>query len=157
MSITRIPATVLIALFRGYKRFLSPMLPPSCRYTPTCSDYALEAVDRHGVLRGSALAAWRLFRCHPFVRGGYDPVPMGSHGHAHTSEGIDVSEDVCEKLSVEAAAATRQSSSPGGANELSPALQRREKVNRIFKSRRDGRVAGQMAAGTQIATASRNS
>lgn len=64
-----------MALLRAYKRAVSPLLLPSCRYTPTCSEYALEAVDRHGALRGSALVIWRVLRCHPFVRGGYDPVP----------------------------------------------------------------------------------
>ncbi len=57
-----------------YKRWVSPALPPSCRYVPTCSEYAMEAVERYGVLRGGAMAAWRLLRCHPFVKGGYDPV-----------------------------------------------------------------------------------
>ena len=67
---------VLLKLLRVYKWALSPLFPPACRYVPTCSEYAMEAVERHGVLRGSALAAWRLLRCHPFVRGGFDPVPI---------------------------------------------------------------------------------
>lgn len=68
--------TKLITLLLGfYKRFVSPMLPSSCRYVPSCSEYAAEAVARHGVLRGSALGLWRLLRCNPFSRGGYDPVP----------------------------------------------------------------------------------
>src|SRR5260370_35648118 len=82
---TRIPKTVLLGLLRGYKRVLSPLLPPSCRYVPTCSEDAAEAIERYGALRGSALAIWRLLRCHPFVRGGSDPVPwdaLGSRGKA---------------------------------------------------------------------------
>ena len=67
--------TALRFLLRGYQRWISPALPPACRYQPTCSHYALEAVERHGALRGSLLAGWRVVRCHPFVRGGYDPVP----------------------------------------------------------------------------------
>lgn len=81
MRVTRIPAVVVMAALRAYKRAVSPLFLPACRYTPTCSEYALEAVDRHGVLRGSALAVWRLLRCHPFVRGGYDPVPVPSSEH----------------------------------------------------------------------------
>ncbi len=65
------------ALLRAYKRLVSPFLPPACRYVPSCSEYALEAVERHGALRGSVLAVGRLLRCHPFARGGYDPVPQG--------------------------------------------------------------------------------
>ncbi len=63
------------AALRAYKRFVSPLLPPSCIYTPTCSEYAYEAVVRHGVVRGSWLAAGRVLRCHPFAKGGLDPVP----------------------------------------------------------------------------------
>jgi hypothetical protein len=65
---------VALHLLRVYKRVISPMFPPACRYVPTCSEYAAEAVDRYGLLRGGLKAATRLLRCHPFVRGGYDPV-----------------------------------------------------------------------------------
>lgn len=59
---------------RLYKRWVSPSLPPSCRYVPTCSEYAMEAVERYGAFRGGYLSLWRLLRCHPFVKGGLDPV-----------------------------------------------------------------------------------
>ncbi|HOP27702.1 MAG TPA: membrane protein insertion efficiency factor YidD [Candidatus Sabulitectum sp.] len=58
-----------------YRRAISPHLPPSCIYTPTCSEYAMEAIDRHGAARGTLLAIKRVCRCHPWHRGGYDPVP----------------------------------------------------------------------------------
>ena len=67
----------MIASLRFYKRNISPHLPPACRYTPTCSEYALIAVERYGVAYGGYLAAKRLLRCHPFAKGGYDPVPEG--------------------------------------------------------------------------------
>jgi uncharacterized protein len=66
--------TVALAILRFYKRWISPLLLPSCRYVPTCSEYAMESIDRYGLLRGGANAVWRLLRCHPFVKGGYDPV-----------------------------------------------------------------------------------
>ncbi|ABF39223.1 protein of unknown function DUF37 [Candidatus Koribacter versatilis Ellin345] len=66
---------VLVQMLKGYKRWISPLLPVSCRYVPTCSEYAMEAISIHGAVRGSVLALGRLLRCHPFVRGGYDPVP----------------------------------------------------------------------------------
>ncbi len=69
-----------IGMLRLYKRWISPALPPSCRYVPTCSEYAMEAVERYGVLRGGLMSAWRLLRCHPFVKGGYDPV-VKAHDH----------------------------------------------------------------------------
>jgi putative membrane protein insertion efficiency factor len=67
--------TVLVLLVRGYQVALSPLLPAACRYYPSCSAYAIEALEKHGALRGSWLAARRIARCHPFRPGGYDPVP----------------------------------------------------------------------------------
>ena len=66
---------VLLALIRFYRGAISPYLPPSCRYTPTCSQYALEAISKYGALKGGWLAFKRIMRCNPFHRGGYDPVP----------------------------------------------------------------------------------
>jgi putative membrane protein insertion efficiency factor len=70
-----LPRRTLVGLIRGYQRFISPGLPPACRFYPSCSQYAIEAIARHGALRGSWLAARRLARCHPFHPGGVDPVP----------------------------------------------------------------------------------
>lgn len=68
------PRTVVVFLLRGYQRWISPMFGPRCRYYPSCSEYAIQAVDRFGILRGLVLAAWRLLRCNPLSRGGFDPV-----------------------------------------------------------------------------------
>ncbi|MBW6520100.1 MAG: membrane protein insertion efficiency factor YidD [Desulfoarculaceae bacterium] len=65
---------IFIRFIKGYQYFISPLLPPTCRFTPTCSTYAIEAIERYGPWRGAYLAARRLLRCHPFCRGGYDPV-----------------------------------------------------------------------------------
>ncbi len=77
----------VLLLLRGYKYAMSPMFPAACRYVPTCSEYAMEAVERFGVLRGGWMACARVLRCHPFVRGGYDPVirktAAGVEGHLH--------------------------------------------------------------------------
>lgn len=64
----------VLAALRCYQRWISPLLPPSCRFYPTCSQYAYEAIERYGLLKGGALAAWRLLRCNPFCKGGFDPV-----------------------------------------------------------------------------------
>lgn len=71
----RWPARLAMGAIRAYQRFISPGLPPRCRFTPSCSQYALEAVARYGVLRGTWLGARRLIKCHPFHPGGFDPVP----------------------------------------------------------------------------------
>lgn len=87
---------VLLSAIRAYQRRISPAFPRRCRYEPSCSSYAAEAIGRFGVLRGSLLAAWRLLRCNPFSHGGFDPMPerftlkVGPvdpavhHGEAHT-------------------------------------------------------------------------
>ena len=66
---------IALGLIRFYKSFLSPVLPPSCIYQQTCSQYTYEAIEKYGLLRGSWMGLLRLLRCHPFARGGYDPVP----------------------------------------------------------------------------------
>ena len=66
---------LLISGVRFYRRNLSPLFPPCCNYVPTCSQYALEALEKYGAAKGSLLAAKRVLRCHPFHKGGYDPVP----------------------------------------------------------------------------------
>jgi putative membrane protein insertion efficiency factor len=74
-AIVALPRRALIALVRGYRFALKPWLGSACRFEPTCSAYALQALERHGALAGSALSAGRLLRCHPWCQGGLDPVP----------------------------------------------------------------------------------
>ena len=86
-----LPRHVVGALLRLYQRVISPLYPPSCRFYPSCSQYALVAVERHGVVRGAALAGWRLLRCNPWNAGGVDDVPPARgqdegrtrHDHQH--------------------------------------------------------------------------
>jgi len=66
-----------LKFLREYKRLISPLLPAACKYVPTCSEYAVEAVERFGVVRGGLMTLWRVLRCNPFVRGGVDPVEHG--------------------------------------------------------------------------------
>jgi hypothetical protein len=70
-----VTSVALSAAVRGYRLLVSPLLPPACRFLPTCSEYAAEAIERHGAWRGIILASWRLARCHPWGGSGYDPVP----------------------------------------------------------------------------------
>lgn len=82
-----VPARLLVFLVRAYQWILSPILPPSCRFEPTCSSYAVEALSRHGAVRGGWLALRRLARCHPWSSGGYDPVPAAGRAdqdHTHS-------------------------------------------------------------------------
>jgi len=69
------PKYFMILLIKFYKISISPILPPSCKHYPTCSDYAIEALQRYGILKGSYLSVLRVLRCNPFFKGGYDPVP----------------------------------------------------------------------------------
>jgi len=66
---------ICLGMIKGYRYVISPLLPQSCRFTPTCSRYAMQAIEAHGTLRGGFLSFWRILRCHPFCQGGYDPVP----------------------------------------------------------------------------------
>lgn len=74
-TLNRLPRLVLIFLIRGYQQVISPLLPRSCRFVPTCSAYAVEALQRYGVIKGGWLAIKRILRCHPWHPGGFDPVP----------------------------------------------------------------------------------
>lgn len=65
---------IIIFLIKFYRKFISPLKPPTCRFVPTCSEYALQAVEKYGVVRGGVMAVKRILRCHPFHPGGYDPV-----------------------------------------------------------------------------------
>jgi len=65
---------ILISLIRFYRKSISPMTPPSCKYIPTCSQYALEAIEKYGAIKGGVMSIWRIIRCNPFSKGGFDPV-----------------------------------------------------------------------------------
>jgi len=91
----QIPRTVVLFLLRAYKWAISPMFLPACRYVPSCSEYAIEAVDRYGVARGVLMAIVRLLRCNPLAKGGLDPV-VKSETRLHSSGvGIPQSTDLC--------------------------------------------------------------
>lgn len=70
----RLVKGALIYIIRGYQTYISPRLRPCCRFTPTCSQYALEAIEKYGAIKGGGMALWRVLRCNPFSRGGFDPV-----------------------------------------------------------------------------------
>ena len=82
----------LIALIRFYQKYISPVRRYRCPYYPTCSCYGLEAVERHGAVKGGALAVWRVLRCNPFSKGGYDPVPEKFRGVLLKSRRLDPGE-----------------------------------------------------------------
>lgn len=73
--IVEIPKKILLLVIRFYRKFISPLSPPSCRFTPSCSHYGYEAVEKYGFLKGGWMAIKRIGRCHPFHPGGHDPVP----------------------------------------------------------------------------------
>ncbi len=82
---------VVLLLLRGYKWAISPMFPPACRFVPTCSEYAMEAVERFGALRGGRIAMWRVLRCHPLARGGHDPVVRRESGCEMAADVVETS------------------------------------------------------------------
>jgi uncharacterized protein len=79
----QIAKNIALQLLRGYKSTISPVLPTACRYVPTCSEYAMEAVDRYGAVRGSWMSLRRVLRCHPFAGSGFDPVPVHEQDSFH--------------------------------------------------------------------------
>ena len=79
----RVLESLFLLPLRLYRTLISPALGPRCRYYPTCSAYAEEAIRTHGVVRGTALGVWRVLRCNPFSHGGHDPVPPARHTHTH--------------------------------------------------------------------------
>ena len=79
---------VALGILQAYKWAISPLFPPSCRYVPSCSEYAMEAVERYGAVRGVLMGFWRVLRCHPFVRGGYDPVVSDSKGRTSGAKAL---------------------------------------------------------------------
>lgn len=87
----RLPQQVLVAIVRGYRLLLSPWIGSQCRFEPTCSAYALRALEQHGAAGGSYLAARRILRCHPWCAGGFDPVPAPSRGPAAPSSSSSTS------------------------------------------------------------------
>jgi hypothetical protein len=92
----QIPKTVALFLLRAYKWAISPMFLPSCRYVPSCSEYAMEAVDRYGVARGSLMAIMRVLRCNPLAEGGLDPVVQAETGRPNkTALHLPQSTDLC--------------------------------------------------------------
>ncbi|MCP3031303.1 membrane protein insertion efficiency factor YidD [Halobacillus sp. A1] len=77
---------VMIALISFYRKWISPMTPPSCRFQPTCSEYGIESFKRFGFLKGSFLTVKRISKCHPFHKGGFDPVPLKNKYHSDQEE-----------------------------------------------------------------------
>jgi len=77
---------------RLYKSAISPYLPVACRFVPSCSEYAAEAIAKHGLFYGSTLGVWRILRCNPFTRGGYDPVPAKKEANRETAERPDAAQ-----------------------------------------------------------------
>jgi putative membrane protein insertion efficiency factor len=88
--VRRFARELVVAPLRAYQRLISPLLRPRCRYAPSCSEYAIQAVREFGILRGLVLAGWRLLRCNPFSHGGLDPVSaqrLFRHGRANAQRG----------------------------------------------------------------------
>ena len=91
-GVSRIAVAGLVAVVRAYQFCISPLLRPSCRFMPTCSEYTIEALKIHGVLRGLALSVWRILRCNPYGGSGYDPVPLQKKDSADCVDYADKAE-----------------------------------------------------------------
>lgn len=85
--LVRLPAQLAVLLIRGYQQVISPLFPPTCRFTPTCSSYAVTAIGRFGLFVGGWMAVKRIIRCNPWHLGGYDPVPGSDHGCCSGDDG----------------------------------------------------------------------
>lgn len=94
---------LVITPIRFYQRFISPLMPPSCRYYPTCSHYAVKAIEVHGVLRGVRLAIKRISRCHPWHPGGFDPVPPVPPARAKPSSSENIRSEIPHRNMLESA------------------------------------------------------
>ncbi len=88
--VARVPGLVLLGLLWVYQQVVSPLTPPSCKFYPSCSSYAVTAIKRHGAVRGTWLAVRRVLRCHPWAAGGVDDVPPARHPHAHRGPAVSV-------------------------------------------------------------------
>lgn len=100
---------LLILLVRGYRFFISPYFPTSCRYYPTCSHYAIDALKIHGAFKGTALAVWRILRCNPWSAGGEDPVPGTETNHDNAGTGRSVAATAGTRPTATATAGTGRS------------------------------------------------
>jgi putative membrane protein insertion efficiency factor len=87
LGLSRLAARGMISAIELYRNMISPLRPPSCRFTPTCSQYAVDALREHGLIRGSWLAMVRLLKCGPWHPGGWDPIPEPRHGHDDHADG----------------------------------------------------------------------
>jgi uncharacterized protein len=94
-EMNQIPKTVALIVLRGYKWAISPMFLPACRYVPSCSEYAMEAIDRFGVMRGSWMAICRVLRCHPLAKGGLDPVVQPAIKGRNSSVAVRKETELC--------------------------------------------------------------
>lgn len=130
---------IMILLVRLYQRFISPIKPATCRFTPTCSAYAIEAFEKRGFFAGLILTVWRILRCNPFCKGGYDPVPdkgfrrvrsTSESCKAHTESDIDAGSDsTAENIATEPEAPTEGADITEADSANTPAPRQEEKEN----------------------------